>query len=82
MPYNELKALLTDIGTCEPEIGTFIDYAADKPFFPGLFLHEFRTTERLPYRKQTRRNPNLPDKPASVQGRELAVRVFIGLLNE
>ena len=80
MPYDELKGLLTDIGTYEPKVGTFIDSAADKPFFPGIFLYEFRTKERLPYRKHTGRNSNL--LPPSVQGRELAVRVFIGLLSE
>ena len=39
MPYDELKALLTDIGTEEPKVGMLIDYAADKPFFPRIFLY-------------------------------------------
>ena len=35
MPYDELKGLLTDIGTCEPEIGTFDEQERRAGFCPA-----------------------------------------------
>lgn len=46
MPYPELKALLTDIGTEAAEM-FHISKSAKNPYFDGFLLHTFHTADKV-----------------------------------
>lgn len=76
MPYPELKAVLTDIGTEGSEMLHLEDNRKDKPF-PGVLIHTVRSkSEIVRYSKNNQFNINNASK-LKKSPHEKCIRIFI-----